>query len=61
MYALGARTTGELAAVLLEAGIAVRYGRVCTEGTIPFARPLEDEALPGTARIVAAARKLLSA
>jgi pyruvate dehydrogenase E1 component beta subunit len=51
--------SGELAAVVLEAGIAVKYGRVCTEGAIPYARELEDRALPGTGRIVEAARRLM--
>jgi hypothetical protein len=32
---------------------------VCLEGTLPFARDLEDEALPNVARIVTAARTLL--
>jgi len=34
--------SGELAAVVLESGIAVRYARVCTDDTIPYARALED-------------------
>ena len=32
--------SGELAAVVLEAGIACKYGRVCTQTTIPYARQL---------------------
>ena len=51
--------SGELAAVVLEAGIMVRYGRVCTEGTIPYSRELEDQVLPNTRRIVDAALKLM--
>jgi len=51
--------SGELAAVVLEAGITVRYGRVCTEGTIPYSRELEDQVLPNTRRIVDAALKLM--
>jgi pyruvate dehydrogenase E1 component beta subunit len=51
--------SGELAAVLVEADIDFRYARVCVEGTIPYARELEDEALPNSARILRAARKLL--
>jgi len=35
--------SGELAAVVLEAGIPCKYGRVCTQTTIPYARRLEDE------------------
>lgn len=44
--------SGELAAVALEAGIPVKYGRVCTQGTIPYAREKEDETLPNVGRIV---------
>lgn len=51
--------SGELAALLLEEGVAFRYGRVCTEVTIPFARYLEDQVLPNTERIVNAAMGLL--
>ena len=51
--------SGELAAVVLEAGISFRYGRVCTQSTIPYARRLEDEVLRNVARIVAAAESLL--
>ena len=51
--------SGELAAIILEAGIPARYARVCTQGTIPYARHLEDQALPNTARILEAARRLL--
>lgn len=51
--------SGELAAVVLEAGIPLKYGRVCTEETIPYSRELEDQVLPGTRRIVERALKLL--
>jgi pyruvate/2-oxoglutarate/acetoin dehydrogenase E1 component len=51
--------SGELAAVVLEAGLAVKFGRVCTQATIPYARHLEDQTLPNVARICAAARSLL--
>jgi pyruvate dehydrogenase E1 component beta subunit len=51
--------SGELAAVVLEAGIPARYARVCTETTIPYARRLEDETLPNVERIVTAARQLM--
>jgi pyruvate/2-oxoglutarate/acetoin dehydrogenase E1 component len=44
--------SGELAAVMLEAGIPAKYGRVCTEDTIPYAREKEDEVLPNVGRIV---------
>jgi pyruvate/2-oxoglutarate/acetoin dehydrogenase E1 component len=50
--------SGEIAAVLAEEGVAARYARVCTTGTIPYARRLEDQALPNVERIVAAARSL---
>ncbi len=49
---------GELAAVCLEAGLGPRYSRVCVENTLPFARHLEDAALPNVERIVAAALSL---
>jgi len=51
--------SGELAAVLLEAGVPFKYARVCTQTTIPYARNLEDEVLPGVGRIRTAAMSLL--
>ena len=51
--------SGELAAIVLEQGLSVRFARVCVEETIPFARHLEYEALPNVDRIVTAARALL--
>jgi pyruvate/2-oxoglutarate/acetoin dehydrogenase E1 component len=51
--------SGELAAIALEAGIAIKYARVCTQITIPYARDLEDEVLPNVNRIVEAGRKLM--
>jgi pyruvate dehydrogenase E1 component beta subunit len=51
--------SGELAAVVLEAGIQFSFSRVCTESTIPYARRLEDQALPNVPRILAAAHKLM--
>ncbi len=51
--------SGELAAVVLEAGIPLRYGRVCTEETIPYCREFEDQVLPSTKRIVDTALKLM--
>ncbi len=50
--------SGELAAKTLESGIQIRYGRVCTEDTIPYNRDLEDRTLPGTDRIFNAALEL---
>jgi acetoin:2,6-dichlorophenolindophenol oxidoreductase subunit beta len=52
--------SGELAATVLEAGIPLRYARVCTETTIPYARPAEEQTLPNVARIIAAAMKLMA-
>jgi pyruvate/2-oxoglutarate/acetoin dehydrogenase E1 component len=52
--------SGELAAVVLEAGLALKYARVCTQETIPCARHLEDQVLPNKERIMAAARELLA-
>jgi len=52
--------SGELAAIMLEAGIQVRYGRVCTRDTIPYSRHLEDETLPNTQRIVDTALQVIS-
>ena len=53
--------SGELAAVALEADISLKYGRVCTQSTIPYARKLEDQTLPNVSRICNAARKLTQA
>ena len=50
--------SGEVAAVVLEAGVRLLYARVCLEETLPFARHLEARALPSVERITAAARKL---
>jgi len=50
--------SGELAARVLEAGLTPRYARVCVEGTLPFARDLEQASLPNVERISAAARSL---
>lgn len=51
--------SGELAATILEAGIAARYARVCVEDTIPYDRRREARALPNVQRIVAAAHDLM--
>ena len=50
--------SGELSAVVLEAGIPCKYARVCTQTTIPYARHLEDWVLPSTERILTSARVL---
>jgi len=52
---------GELAAVCLEASLSPRYARVCVEHTLPYARHLEDAALPNVDRIIAAATSLADA
>jgi pyruvate/2-oxoglutarate/acetoin dehydrogenase E1 component len=51
--------SGELSAVVLEAGITCNYARVCTEATIPYARHLEDQVLPNRERIRAGIRQLM--
>lgn len=51
--------SGEIAAILLEAGSPAAYARVCVRDTIPYARRLEEEALPNAGRICAAVRALL--
>ncbi len=50
--------SGEMAAIVLEAGLTPRYNRVCLDDTLPYARRLEEEALPNVGRIVEAVRKL---
>ena len=52
--------SGEIAAIVAEAGIPMRFARVATETTIPFAREQEAAALPNVARILAAARRLMA-
>ncbi|PWB47202.1 MAG: pyruvate dehydrogenase [Candidatus Methylomirabilota bacterium] len=52
--------SGELSAVVLEAGLTCTYARVCTQTTIPYTRRLEDQVLPNSSRICAAARQLVS-
>lgn len=51
--------SGELAAVVLEADIPVKFARVCTQTTIPYARKMEDEILPNVERIKTAIINLL--
>jgi pyruvate/2-oxoglutarate/acetoin dehydrogenase E1 component len=50
--------SGELAATVLEARLSPRFARVCVDQTTPYARHLEDRALPNVERIVTAARAL---
>ncbi len=51
--------SGELSAVVLEAGISCEYARVCTQATIPYARHLEDQILPNKESICASVRRLM--
>jgi pyruvate dehydrogenase E1 component beta subunit len=51
--------SGELSAIILEAGIACKYARVCTQTTIPYSRNLEDQVLPNVQRICASVRQLM--
>ncbi len=51
--------SSELAAVVMEAGIPVKYARVCTQTTIPYARSMEDQILPNVERIRTAVIRLL--
>jgi len=53
--------SGELAATVLEAGIAARFARVCVEETIPYDRRREERVLPNVERIMIAATALLEA
>ena len=51
--------SGELSAVVLEAGISCKYARVCTQTTIPYSRHLEDQTLPNRERICVSVRQLM--
>jgi pyruvate/2-oxoglutarate/acetoin dehydrogenase E1 component len=51
--------SGELAAIVLEAGISCSFARVCTQTTIPYARQLEDQILPNRQRICTCVRQLM--
>ena len=53
--------SGEIAAVLLEAGLTAAFARVCVRQTIPYASRLETEALPNAERIREAVRALMAA
>jgi acetoin:2,6-dichlorophenolindophenol oxidoreductase subunit beta len=52
--------SGELAAVVMGAGIPARFGRVCTRTTLPYARRLEEQALPNFQRICGGVRELMA-
>ena len=51
--------SGELSAIVQEAGISFQYARVCTQSTIPYARQLEDQVLPNKQRICASIRQMM--
>jgi pyruvate dehydrogenase E1 component beta subunit len=51
--------SGEVCARLLEEEMSFKYGRVCTESTIPYSRELEDQVLPNTNRIINETLKIL--
>lgn len=51
--------SGEVAAILAERRISASYARVAVESTIPYARHLEETALPNVDRIVQAVRSLI--
>ncbi len=53
--------SGEIAAILAESDVPARYARVTCEETIPYARSLEAQVLPGVDRIAAAGRRLVGA
>jgi pyruvate/2-oxoglutarate/acetoin dehydrogenase E1 component len=52
--------SGELAAVVAEAGFPFKFSRVCTQTNIPYARQLEDLTLPNVQRITDSIRALVS-
>jgi len=52
--------SGELAAVTLEAGVSMKYGRVCTKDTIPYSLKQEYQTLPNIERIVEACISLVN-
>jgi pyruvate dehydrogenase E1 component beta subunit len=52
--------SGEISAILLEMGLSFKFGRVCTETSIPYSRKLEDKVLPNKKRIVNEALKILN-
>jgi pyruvate dehydrogenase E1 component beta subunit len=51
--------SGELAAIVKEAGVSFKFARVCTDDTIPYARSLEDQTLPNTEKIINSAMRLM--
>lgn len=55
---IGFGLSGEIAARLAEAHPGARFGRVATQGTLPYSRRLEAAALPSVDRIAEGALKL---
>jgi pyruvate dehydrogenase E1 component beta subunit len=53
--------SGEIAATLAEHGSRARFARVATMDALPYARALEDQALPHVQKIIAAAEILMRA
>jgi pyruvate dehydrogenase E1 component beta subunit len=51
--------SGELAAIVMEAGVPFEFARVCTDDTIPYARDMEDQTLPNKEKIVNSALRLM--
>ncbi len=51
--------SGELGAVVLEAGISFKYARVCTQTSIPYSRDRENQTLPNVKRICVAIAHLV--
>jgi pyruvate/2-oxoglutarate/acetoin dehydrogenase E1 component len=51
--------SGEIAALALEYSLQFKFGRVCTEQTIPYSHALEKQVIPGTKRIVELGLKLM--
>lgn len=52
--------SGEVAALVLEAGLSPRYGRVYLRQTLPFSAELERHALPNVARIIEVGTRLMN-
>jgi acetoin:2,6-dichlorophenolindophenol oxidoreductase subunit beta len=51
--------SGELAALVLKAGLCPRTTGVCIEGTLPYTRELEEAALSNVGRIREAVHRVI--
>ena len=51
--------SGEIAALVLENSTQFKFGRVCTENTIPYSHTFENQVIPGAQKIAESALKLL--